>query len=382
MKVKVAHIITRLSPGGSTEMLLNVMKHFSNKYEEILIYGRTEKMQLVKISKLLKNSIKKYYIPFLVREISLFNDAIALLFILCILLYERPQIVHTHTSKAGVLGRISGFFAGIKNIFHTPHGHVFYGYGFSESKVQLFILIERLMAKITRKVLVLSEQEKKDYIALKIGIEDKFILIRNGIDIDKFGKATGRRSEFGIGEDVVVIAVIARLEPVKGVIYFIRAMKNIASRFSNIVGLIVGDGTLYNQLLQEVAILGLEGYVKFLGWREDIPEILSITDIVVVPSLMEGFGIVVLEAYASGKPVVATNVGGLHEIVEDGVTGFLVPPEDSVAIADAVCRLIADKDLREGMGRRGKIKAKQFSLENMYKELEGVYEECLLGAKK
>jgi len=378
MKVKVAHVITRLSPGGSTEMVLNVIRHFSGKYEEILIYGRTEKIQLFRIAELLKDSnIKRYYIPFLVREISLFNDMIALFLILCILLYERPQILHTHTSKAGVLGRIAGYLVGIKNILHTPHGHVFYGYGFSKFEVQLFIFIERLMAKITRKVLVLSEQEKKDYLMLKIGMENKFILVRNGIDINKFNKIIGERRKFGIRNDAIVITVIARLEPVKGVIYFIRAMKNIVPRFSNVVGLIVGYGTLYAQLLREVIILGLKDYVRFLGWREDIPEILSISDIVVVPSLTEGFGIVVLEAYASGKPVIATNVGGLPEIVENNVSGLLVPPQDSETLAEAIIKLVVDKNLREAMGRRGRIKSEQFSLENMYKKLEEVYTKCL-----
>jgi glycosyltransferase involved in cell wall biosynthesis len=375
---KVIHIVTRLEYGGTLENILTLISGLSSDYEIVLVVGskNTVKTRIDNCSE--KYNFKVIYIDELIREINPIYDLVSLCRIYNIIKKEKPNIIHTHTSKAGFLGRLAGKLCGYKNIVHTPHGHIFYGY-FGKTKTKIFILLERLAAKWTRKIIVFSNAEKNDNIYFNVGKEEQFVIIPNGIDIEKFSKVNidvaTKKKELGIENSNKVIGVIGRLTPIKGHIYFIHAMVEILKRMSNIKAVIAGSGELEEDLKIKVNNLGLKDFVLFLGDRTDIPEILKICDIVVLPSLNEGFGLAIVEAEAAGKPVVATKVGGIPEVIKDGETGILVPPRDSHKLASVIISLLKDKERAEKMGLYGRDFVKNnFNKEIMLERIKRLYE--------
>jgi glycosyltransferase involved in cell wall biosynthesis len=213
----------------------------------------------------------------------------------------------------------------------------------------------------------------------------RIVVIPNGIDLDSFpGAPAGRiRRELGISPGVPLVGVVGRLNPLKGLEYFLAAMSRVAIRFPRARFLVVGDGgaigpAFRRSLEREAALLGLEGPLQFTGFRSDVPELLGELTVSVQPSLSEGLSNVILESFAAGVPVVATAVGGNPEMVEDGLNGLLVPPRDAAALADAVCRLLGDPDRARGMGAEGRRRvAERFSLASMVHRTAALYDELL-----
>ena len=287
--------------------------------------------------------------------------------------------MHTHTAKAGVLGRLAAHLVGGLGVVHSPHGHNFYGY-FGPFMSKVVIIIEKIMAAITGKIVTLTELAKKDFVAFNIAHQENIRVINSGleladyrnVDVDKGRK----RDELGVGQDTILIGMIGRLEPVKGPEYFIKAAKLVIERFSK-VGvrfLIVGDGSLRDKLESGCRELEISNKVIFTGWRDDIPEILSVLDILVLPSLNEAVGRILIEAGASGVPVVATKVGGVPEIVKDNETGVLVRPKDTESMAGGIIALLEDKDKRIQMGRASKDWVDdKFSAETMVKNFSNLF---------
>lgn len=389
-KIKLIQIITRLDKGGSSEnVLLTCEKLNKDEYEIILIYGVS---QIPNIN----FQFTTYKIDELVREISPIKDIAAFLKIYKIIKKEKPDIVHTHSSKAGILGRWAAFLLRTVDselrtlkIFHTPHGHIFYGY-YNKLITIMFILIEKITAKITDKLIALTEGEKNESLAYGIGKSEQWVIIHSGVDYklqisnDKLKKI---KKEFGIQDDYLVIGTVARLEPVKGVEYFIDAIKIIIDyklQVTDCKFLIVGDGSEMIKLKQKVKRLNIEDKVIFTGMREDVPELISIMDIYVQPSLNEGMGKTIVLAQLLGKPVVATKVQGIPSVVLDGKTGILVEPKNPIQLAEAVSKLLKDEKLRRQLGENAKQWVNkivdgypQFSVERMIYLLENLYNEVL-----
>jgi len=340
-KIKVIHIITRLDKGGSAEnTLLTAVGLDKQIYDVLLVKGLSNESgmaedEAVAVEKSIREAEKKgvrmITVPGLVRRIAFFHDFKTFFALIKILRYERPHIVHTHTSKAGILGRWAAYFAGVPVIIHTPHGHVFWGY-FGRLKTAFYIILEKITAKITDKIIALTEQEKNDHLHFSIASGEKFSVVHSGIKLDRFSNLSVdpavMRKKLGISEGDLVVGTTGRLTPVKGHRHLIEAAGNIVAARPKTTFVFLGDGELSDELKNMASKLGMKEKVKFLGWRPDVAEVMSVFDLFVLPSLNEGMGRVLVEAMAMGKAIVASDVGGWSALVVQNHNGLLVPPAD------------------------------------------------------
>ncbi len=311
------------------------------------------------------------------REVRPVDDLIALVKLMRLIGRERPEIVHTHSSKAGLLGRSAARLMGCPVIVHFPHGHIFYGY-FGRIRTWTFILAERLAARFTHRIFTLTELGKREHVGFKIAEPEKFVTVPCGIDLAKFSSPRRSpvkvRAEFGFSPSDVVVGYVGRLVPIKGCEYFLYALERIRRRRPDIKGIIVGDGPLRSELEELAKKLGLSENVVFSGVREDIPEIMHALDLFVLTSLNEGLGRVLLEAMACGVPVVASRVGGVAEIVLHREVGLLVPPGDTGRMVEAILEILNDKKQAELFSRKGRARARAFDVTRMLERTEAVYE--------
>jgi len=386
---KIVHIITRLDMGGSAQNTLLTCRELSGKYDTVLVHGlsiesRMTDQEKESVDKGLREAVEKgvkvIAMPSLMRRISPFQDLKALFHLWRLLITERPDMVHTHTSKAGILGRIAAKFAGVPVIIHTPHGHVFYGH-FGPLVSKCFLLTERVMACITDRLVALTETEKNDYVALSILNPEKIAMIHSGVDIDRYASAhvnvEEKRREMGLNKKTVVVGTVGWLLPIKGPVHLLRAMPYVWERYPEACLMFVGKGELEKELKEEVHRMGALGKVEFLGWRDDIPEIMQVFDVFVLPSRNEGMGRVLVEAMAAGKPVVASRVGGILDLVKEGQNGFFAAPGDEKGLAIAIKKLLDNKKMRDEMGKKGREMAREFSVERMVEKIDLLYASLL-----
>jgi len=389
--IKVLHIITRFDKGGSAQntylSLLGLRKknyqlslvsglslESEMKYEEIK--AKEKDIQILK-----SEGIKFTQCPFLLRRINIIKDLKAFFDIWRIIKKYNPLIVHTHSSKAGLMGRLAAKLAGTPIIVHTPHGHVFFGY-FGPLKTKLFIILEKLASRITDKIVALTNREKKDHILFKIAEEDKFSVIYSGIELNILKESSSEekqniKKELGIPENSLIVGTAGRLVPVKGPEFLVKASKYIISKYPDTYFLFTGDGPLEQDLKRKALEMGISDNIIFSGWRDDLAKIISIYDIFVLPSLNEGMGRVLVEAMALGKSIVASNVGGIPDLVTHGKNGFLVPPKNPKELAKYIQVLLEDKDKREKMGLAGKEMAYNFTSERMVEKIANLYKKLL-----
>ncbi|MBN1493688.1 MAG: glycosyltransferase family 4 protein [Candidatus Omnitrophica bacterium] len=386
---KILHIITRLDKGGSSENTLRTVVHLGRE-RTTLIAGRTQDSDGNVKAFIEEHNIDCVFISELVREIDPANDIRAFWKLFRFMREHKFDIVHTHSSKAGILGRWAAWCAGVKTIIHTPHGHVFYGY-FGPVKTKFFIILEKITALITNKIITLTERGRQDHIDLKIAPAQKFIAIPSGICIEEYAivqTTMNIRQELGIPNDATVVGTVSRLDPIKGNRYFIEAIHWLSlfeqSALDNVHFVLVGDGTEGDVLRTLVKKYGLDQKITFTGMRVNAKDIYPFIDIFVLASLMEGMGRVIIEAMVQSKPVIATKVGGIPEIVTDGVTGILVAPKDPIAMGKAILSLIRDPERARTMGLAGKAfvcgadsATSRFSIHSMLHSIDNVYKEYL-----
>ena len=328
-----------------------------------------------------KEGVRVITIPSLVRRIHLFYDLRAFFALIKILRNERPDIVHTHTSKAGILGRWAAFFVRVPVIIHTPHGHVFWGY-FGKLKTRIFILLEKISALVTDRLVMLTEQEKIDHLHFHIAPENKFSVVHSGINLDEFSNTSvdpaAMKRRLGIPEDNLIVGTVGRLTSIKGHRYLIEAARKIAGSRPDTTFVILGDGELLDELKNMVTRSDIEENIKFLGWRSDVAEVMSTFDIFALPSLNEGMGRVLVEAMALGRPIVASNIGGIPDLVVDGENGYLVPVGDVETLAARIRKLLDDPEKREEMGECGKKIAIDYSANAMVQKIDRVYRKLVV----
>ncbi|MFH1904714.1 MAG: glycosyltransferase family 4 protein [bacterium] len=365
--IKVLHIITRMDKGGSAQnTLLTVRKVNTNKFESKLVCGSVRDV---------KPDDDFIIIPQLSRDIKFFRDLSAFLKLYKIIKQTKPHIVHTHTSKAGILGRWAAKFAGVPIVIHTPHGNVFSGY-FGYFMTKLFVIAERISAHITDRIITLTPKGIDQHLRQKIGKRNKYISICSGVEVEKFANAKENKDVLNIAQNDIIIGVVARLVTVKGHRYLLEAMKLMESQ--SIKLLIIGDGPLRRELEEQAIESGIEKNVVFLGQRKDVPELLSVLDIFVMPSLNEGMGRAIAEAMVAEKPVIASKVGGIPDVVDDKITGILVSSKSPEALANAITYLMKNPEIAAQMGQEGKKKAvKNFGINSMIEQIENLYEELV-----
>ncbi|MGA3206900.1 MAG: glycosyltransferase family 4 protein [Syntrophales bacterium] len=389
-KIKVIHVITRFDKGGAAENTYLTIKGLDkNRYEVILIRGLsyesnmgTSETRAVESSleEAGRNGVKIFTIPELVRRIDPFNDFKTFLKLIRIFRQERPHIVHTHTSKSGILGRWAALVVGVPVIIHTPHGHVFWGY-FNRWKTKLYVLLERLTATVTNKIVTLTEQEKKDHVRYRIAGENKFAVIHSGVDLSKFSNVqehgTEMKKKLGIPEQTFVVGTVGRLTAIKGHKYLIEAAARILPKIPQIVFVFLGDGELMNELKMQAALAGIGDKVKFLGWLPNIAEFMSTFDIFVLPSLNEGMGKVLVEAMAARKPIIASDIGGISDLVIHGKNGLLVAPMNSDALANSIELVLRNSQTRTNMGEEGQRLSQKYDVNSMISKIDGLYLQLL-----
>ena len=293
---------------------------------------------------------------------------------------RRFDIVHTHSSKAGIVGRVAARWAGAPVIIHTPHGHVFYGY-FGPVVTRLFLTLERWCARFTDRIITLTERGRREHLDLGVSLPEQYSVIPSGIPLENFFPDPGRgrrvRERLGIPPEAPVLGTVGRLTAVKDQRTLIVAAKILVDRHPDLVVLLIGDGGLKGKLEAQTRDLGLEGRIRFLGWESDVPELLNALDVFVLCSLNEGMGRALVEAMASGLPVVATNVGGLPDMVEEGVSGCLVPAGAPDALAAAVSRMLDDRGRLRSMGERSREKSAAYTVERMNNQLGDLYRDLV-----
>ena len=349
---KVVHVITRLDYGGSAQnTMLTVLGHDRSQFEPLVVAGypgcwdaqggqaATEE----NCRRLEKAAVRWVLFSSLTREVHLLKDMQALWQLIRLFRQERPALVHTHTSKAGVLGRVAAWFARVPVIVHTPHGHVFYGH-FGPFRSWLFLQIERVLSAITDRLIALTEAERQEHLDRYVGKADRFAVVPSGIDRERFGRARiqGKRQPdwFGCPLDATVVGSVGWLTDIKGHEYLIEAIAELKQGFPSLHLVVIGSGDRHDALLQQAELVGLHDAVHLLGHRDDVEACLAGMDLFVLPSLNEGMGRALIEAMAAGLPVIASHVGGIPAVISHERTGLLVPPGDAGALADALRRLL------------------------------------------
>ncbi len=393
--IKVIHVLTRCDQGGSAEDTLALVSGCNTaRYDLTLVRGLAEESAMsaqekqavdTALEKARKNGVRIIDMPTLVRRISPVNDLKTFRQLFLLFRKERPLIVSTHTSKAGLLGRWAAFFAGVPVNIYTPHGHVFHGY-FNAPLTLLFKLLERLSFAVTDILIAVSDQEKKDYLENHVGSEDRIRTIYSAVNLQRFIDLDldiqAKRRELGIPPGCRVVGTVGRLVTIKGPKYLIQAAAKVIEKIPQTVFVFVGDGELRPELEELATRLGIRENVLFAGWRSDVAEVMHTFDIFALPSLNEAMGKVLVEVMAAAKPVVASRVGGITNLVKDGETGYLVPPEDSEALAEKLLLLLEDESLAGRFGEAGKVTVyPKFDIETRIEKVESLYEELLVNKK-
>jgi glycosyltransferase involved in cell wall biosynthesis len=384
-RTTVLHILTRLDMGGSARNTLLTCSGLAGRYRMVLVHGLARESAMsaaeeAAVAAARREAVRRgvALIPLaaLVRAVRPLQDARALVSLVRIIRAERPDIVHTHTSKAGILGRLAARLAGVRPIVHTPHGHVFYGH-FGPSAARTFLALERCFARFTDRLVALTEGERRDYLALGVGSAETTCVIPSGVDLEAFAAAAAGaaavKSSLGLDPGSQVVGFVGWLLPVKGPLNLLNAMAAVWERHPGAVLVFAGKGAQEAELRARARALGAGGRVQFLGWREDVAVLLKGFDLLVLPSLNEGMGRVLVEAMAAGVPVVASRTGGIPDLVRHEETGLLVEPGDTAGLSAAVSRLLASPAEAGRLARAGRRHCRRFGLDRMLEKLDDLY---------
>ncbi|WP_409344186.1 glycosyltransferase family 4 protein [Paenibacillus sp. MBLB4367] len=358
--MKILYAITKAEWGGAQVHVFDLIMHaVQNKHECVLVSG--EEGELVERVRGL--GVKVVILETLVREIRIVKDIKAIMGFIGIIKNERPHIVHVHSSKAGIIGRLSCKLTEVPVIF-TAHGWAFTE-GVSRFRKKMFRLVERICANISTKIICVSDFDRKLALKNNVGNEKKLITIHNGVKNEDFLLE-------GKPDNLVRIIMVARFSSPKDYKTLLLALPKLSGTFKV---LLVGDGELLEQTQEIVYELNLENVVEFLGMRKDVKQLLKNCDIFVLTSNYEGLPISIIEAMGSSLPVVASNVGGVNELVIENYNGFLVGRGDTIKVAESLQKLLDNKILREEMGQASyKRYNEMFTLEKMLSKTFSQYD--------
>jgi glycosyltransferase involved in cell wall biosynthesis len=387
-RTKILRVIARLNMGGPALHVAYLTAGLRGRgYDTTLVAGslaRGEDSMAFVADELGVDVVR---IDELGREISPFRDLVATLRLARLIRRERPDILHTHTAKAGTVGRVAALLAGRKRppiVVHTFHGHVLRGY-FGPLRSLFFRLLERWLAGRTTILIAVSPQVRDDLVALHVAPPDRFVVIRLGIELDErvAGSRDGRvesRRYLGIPAERFAVGWIGRMTAVKRTDDVLVAFKRLRDSGVDACLCMVGDGPDRPQLERRAHELGIVRDTLFLGYQEDVAPFYAAFDALVLPSSNEGTPVSAIEALAAGRPVVATRVGGVPDVVEEGEDGFLVEPGDTDDLADRLAQLARDPALRERMGESGRQRVlPRYAVERLVDDVDRLYRSLLSG---
>jgi len=383
---KVLHIITRLISGGADENTVYTCEGLDvEKFRvDLVVGGQSELHNFPQI----KNS-NVIQLSSLVREIHPLNDVKTLFSLVRMIRRERYEIVHTHTAKAGILGRTAAKLAGAPIIIHTLHGSTFHD---AINKVNSFIykFLEKITAKWTDVIISVGDDLKERYIRAGVGTPRQYVTIRSGFELSEFllDKAQissckkALHDELGVNENEIIIGSASRLEARKGHIYLLEAARSIIRKNENVHFVIAGDGGMDDELKHWVKSQNLQERIHFLGFRRDIEKVIAGFDIFTLTSLWEGLPRVLVQAAALQKPIVTFNVEGATEMVNHGENGFVVQKKDTQRLIDYLTLLVNEPRRVQIMGEKSLAKVTAaWDKENMVARISELYAELLAGDK-
>lgn len=387
---KVLRIINRFNIGGPTYNAAFLTKFISEDYETLLVGGLPEKDESDSLHILEDYGVKPLLIPEMKRVPNFRSDREAYRKIKEIIEEFQPDIVHTHAAKAGALGRKAAKACGVPIIVHTFHGHVFHSY-FGRTKTWLYKTIERRLAKYSTGIIAISPLQKEELSSVHhICNPDKIKVIPLGFDLMKFQenlseKRNETRLKWNLSEEEVAVAIIGRLAPIKNHHLFLDVIELLAQKGTKARYFIVGDGQEKNSIEQRAKELestyGLK--IELTSWIKDIATFNAGMDIICLSSDNEGTPVSLIEAQASGIPVISTDVGGVKDILEEGETGFIVPKKDAKAFGEKLQLLIENKEIRYKMSQNGwNFVRDKFHYTTLVKNMENYYTELIEKTRK
>jgi glycosyltransferase involved in cell wall biosynthesis len=385
-RTKVLRVIARLNVGGPALHVAYLTAGLAERgFDTILVAGTLARGEASMESVAERRGVRIETIEELHREIAPLRDARAVTRLARLIRRERPAILHTHTAKAGAVGRIAALLAGKARppiVVHTFHGHVLRGY-FGPVKTFGFRLLERLLARMTTQLVAVSPEVRDDLVRLGVAPESKFAVVRLGIELDeRVGKDETGRSEtrrvLGVPDEAFVVGWFGRMTGVKRTPDVVRAFRGLVDAGVDGRLLLVGDGPERDGLERLAHDLGVMRRCLFLGYQEEVGRYYDAIDVLVLPSGNEGTPVSVIEALAAARPVVATRVGGTPDVVRDGVDGFLVELGDVDTIAARLAELAADPERRARMGAAGKERvSERYAVGRLVADTEQLYRSLL-----
>jgi len=379
-RTRVLHVITRLIRGGADENTVFTVEGMDpDRYEAFILAGRGSEPE--GFSPLIQACTT--ILPELVRDPHPLHDLVALWKLTRMMRRGRYDIVHTHTAKAGFLGRLAARWARVPHVVHTLHGVTFHDHVHPLVRA-FYVWLERVAAPCCDVLISVGEDVKRKYLDEAIGRSDQYVTIPSGMDTAPFREARehpecGRvpvRAQFGFTDDDVVVGMVSRLEPRKGYRFLFEAIARLAPDFPHLRALVVGEGDERRELERLASSRGIADRVRFAGYRADVAGAIAAFDVAVLTSLWEGLPRVLVQYSLLERPIVTFEVEGSREVVEDGASGYVVPLRDVDALVDRLRRLAANAELRAEFGRRARERVEgRWDVEIMVRRIAEVYEE-------
>ncbi len=372
----VCHVITKLELGGAQEVAMRVVSNLDRRrFRPVLIAGDGG---LLTGEAAALEGVEVRLIPSLIREIRPLQDLRALWDLVATFRRLRPKIVHTHSSKAGILGRLAAWLAGVPCILHTIHG-----YGVTPAQPfwlqRGLIALEWVVGRVTTHWIAVSQADRRQGIEWGLFTASKVSVVRPGIDPAAFAgriDVTERdrlRAMLGVGPDQLLVGTVSCLKPQKAPEDFIRVAALVCQRVPAAKCVLVGDGAMRPQIEAMLEAEGLRERVTLLGWRRDVASLLKAFDVFVLTSRWEGLPCAILEARASRIPIVATRVGGAAEAIVEGIQGTLCPAGDVRAMAGRVCQILGDERLRADLRNGPQELPEEFTIQETVKQYQSLY---------
>ncbi len=378
-------VIARLNMGGPALHVAYLSAGLAERgYETTLVAGSLARGEGSMAFVAEQRGVRIEHLDALSREISPLRDAVAIFRLARMMRELRPHILHTHTAKAGAVARLATMLAGGARppiVVHTFHGHVLRGY-FGRFQTTAFRLLERGSPGGRPRLVAVSPQVRDDLVALGVAPAEKFRVIRLGIELEERVTSGRSREEarrlLGIPNGRFVVGWVGRMTAVKRTDDVLEALRRLRERGVDACLCMVGDGPDRDHVEQRAHGLGIVRHCLFLGYQEDVAPLYQAFDAVILPSVNEGTPVSVIEALAAGRPVVATAVGGVPDVVREGVDGFLVEPGDLDGLAERLERLAADPELRARMGAAGRARVvPRYAVDRLIDDIDTLYRTLL-----
>ena len=391
--IRICRVIARLNGGGPAIHLLHLARALDpERFVQVTVGGRVGPGEVDLTTDARRAGLEVVTIPSLGRELHPVADAVTVARLVSFFRKWRPDIVETHTAKAGTVGRVAAILAGVPVRVHVFHGHVFHGY-FPPWKTRIFLEIERVLAKTSTRIVALGETQRRELLGYGIGTPSTTISVPLGFDLRGFlriqtdgtdPRRDALRAELGVADlprnRAPIIGIVGRLVPIKAHEVFLDAARTIRASIPEARFAIAGEGERRADLERLASAAPLAGRVHFLGWRHDTAALYAGLDLTILTSDNEGMPVTIIESMASGVPVVATNVGGIPDLIRDGVNGHLVPPRNPEAVARAALSILRDPNRRASMAVAARASVvPEYEVDTLVARMDRLYREIVTG---